>query len=114
MKIVFFGTPDFSIPSLTSIIDSNHTLLLVITNPDQKSGRGLNKNPSSVKQFCDTKNINCKSFDNLDDKNTYNYWNKKYYKCTVLNNSFFTLKEIYKKIKMKKFSKENSKKELYR
>jgi len=34
MKIVFFGTPDFSIPSLQSIIDSKHILVSVVTNPD--------------------------------------------------------------------------------
>ena len=49
MKIIFFGTPDFSIPSLTSILDSNHELLLVITNPDKKSGRGLKTTFSPVK-----------------------------------------------------------------
>ena len=73
MKIVFFGTPDFSIPSLKSIIESNYTLLSVITNPDKKSGRGLNKRLSPIKSFCNSASINCTSFDDLEGEGLYNY-----------------------------------------
>ena len=64
MKIVFFGTPDFSIPALQSIIDSKHELLSVVTNPDKKSGRGLNKGSSPVKIFCKQKNCQDEAFVN--------------------------------------------------
>ena len=53
MKIVFFGTPEFAIPSLDLIIKSNHSLLSVITNINKKSGRGLKEKSSPVKKFCD-------------------------------------------------------------
>ncbi len=39
MKIVFFGTPDFAIPTLQSLIDSKHTVLAVVTQPDKPVGR---------------------------------------------------------------------------
>ena len=46
MKIIFFGTPDFAIPSLTLLNESNHEIVAVVTTPDKKSGRGLKiKNP---------------------------------------------------------------------
>lgn len=39
MKIVFFGTPDFAIPTLQSLIDSKHEVLAVVTQPDKPVGR---------------------------------------------------------------------------
>lgn len=39
MKIVFFGTPNFAIPTLQSLIDSKHTVLAVVTQPDKPVGR---------------------------------------------------------------------------
>ncbi len=40
MKIVFFGTPDFAIPVLTKIYESEHEILAVVTAPDKQRGRG--------------------------------------------------------------------------
>ena len=73
MKIVFFGTPEFAIPTLASITHSNHNLLLVVTNPNQKSGRGLKVVPSPIKDFCNKESINCISFDDFKKQETYNY-----------------------------------------
>lgn len=36
MKLVFMGTPDFSVPSLEKLIKSNHEILAVVTQPDRK------------------------------------------------------------------------------
>ena len=49
MKLVFFGTPEFSVPTLDALYESPHDVLGVVTNPDQKSGRGLKIQSSSVK-----------------------------------------------------------------
>ncbi len=73
MKIVFFGTPNFSIPALQAIIDSKYTLLSVVTNPDKKSGRGLTKSSSAIKTFCKQENIPCVSFDNFNDNQASDY-----------------------------------------
>ena len=72
MKIIFFGTPDFAIPSIKKLIESEHDLLAVVTNPDKKSGRGLKSKPSPVKSFCIAENINCISYLDFSDKETYN------------------------------------------
>ena len=49
MKIIFFGTPDFAIPSLTLLNESNHEIVAVVTTPDKKSGRGLKIKKPPVK-----------------------------------------------------------------
>ncbi|MEF9426612.1 MAG: methionyl-tRNA formyltransferase [Candidatus Mariimomonas ferrooxydans] len=40
MRLVFFGTPGFSLPSLNALLGSKHKVLAVVTQPDRKSGRG--------------------------------------------------------------------------
>lgn len=40
MKVVFMGTPDFAVPTLEALIDSNHEVVSVITQPDKPKGRG--------------------------------------------------------------------------
>ncbi len=51
MKIVFMGTPDFSIPSLKILLENNHKILAVVTQPDRERGRGKKVSFTSVKQF---------------------------------------------------------------
>ncbi|MCH7755398.1 methionyl-tRNA formyltransferase, partial [candidate division KSB1 bacterium] len=50
MKILFMGTPEFAVPSLTSIYESTHELVGVVTAPDKPVGRGLKIKPSPIKQ----------------------------------------------------------------
>lgn len=40
MKIIFMGTPDFSVPTLESLIQSRHEVIAVVTQPDKPKGRG--------------------------------------------------------------------------
>ncbi|PKM55222.1 MAG: methionyl-tRNA formyltransferase [Firmicutes bacterium HGW-Firmicutes-5] len=40
MRILFMGTPDFSVPTLESLLDSEHEIIGVITQPDKPKGRG--------------------------------------------------------------------------
>ena len=49
MKLVFFGTPYFAIPSLKALHKSIHEICAVVTVPDQRYGRGLKKTPSPIK-----------------------------------------------------------------
>lgn len=51
MKIVFMGTPDFSIPSLQKLIESKHKVLAVVTQPDKERGRGQKVSFTPVKEF---------------------------------------------------------------
>lgn len=40
MKVIFMGTPDFSVKALESIINAGHEVVAVVTQPDKKKGRG--------------------------------------------------------------------------
>jgi methionyl-tRNA formyltransferase len=51
MKIVFAGTPEFSVPALQSLLDSPHDVLAVYTQPDRPAGRGRKTTASPVKQL---------------------------------------------------------------
>ena len=57
MKIVFWGTPEYSLRSLESINNSNHELVGVVTQPDKKRSRGNKLIPSPVKQYAIKNNI---------------------------------------------------------
>ncbi|MEO1622024.1 MAG: methionyl-tRNA formyltransferase [Cyanobacteria bacterium J06632_3] len=50
MKVVFFGTPQFAVPSLKSLLaHSDFDVLAVVTQPDKRRGRGGKVTPSPVK-----------------------------------------------------------------
>jgi methionyl-tRNA formyltransferase len=49
MRIVFAGTPDFAVPSLERLLESEHTVVAVYTQPDRPAGRGRKDKPSPVK-----------------------------------------------------------------
>ncbi len=49
LRIVFAGTPDFSVPPLKALLDSPHEVTAVYTQPDRPAGRGRKLTPSPVK-----------------------------------------------------------------
>lgn len=49
MKIVFFGTAEFAIPSFRALIESEHTVVALVTQPDRKRGRNLKLSPPPTK-----------------------------------------------------------------
>lgn len=51
MRILFWGTPDFSVPSLRAIIGEGHDVVGVVTQPDRPAGRGQEVRRSHVKQI---------------------------------------------------------------
>ena len=51
MKIVFFGTPEFAIPSLEALIADGHEIAAVVTAPDKPGGRSHKLLQSDVKKF---------------------------------------------------------------
>lgn len=50
MRVVFMGTPDFSVPTLQKIIDAGHEVVAVVTQPDKPKGRGKAMQFSPVKE----------------------------------------------------------------
>ena len=57
MNIIFMGTPDFSIPSLKTLIESKHNVLAVVTAPDKQRGRGRKVSYTPVKEFAINNNL---------------------------------------------------------
>lgn len=50
MKVVFMGTPDFSVATLKAIVEAGHEVAAVVTQPDKPKGRGGAMSFSDVKQ----------------------------------------------------------------
>jgi len=57
MKVIFFGSDEFGIPSLCEI-KKNFDLLAVVTAPDKPKGRGLKLLPTPVKKWAEENSIN--------------------------------------------------------
>jgi len=58
MRIVFFGTPQFAVPSLEALIaHAEFDVVAVVTQPDKRRGRGKQVTPSPVKQVAIAANI---------------------------------------------------------
>jgi methionyl-tRNA formyltransferase len=51
LRLLFFGTPDFAVPTLASMVASRHPVVGVVTQPDRARGRGHQLSPSPVKVF---------------------------------------------------------------
>ena len=49
MKILFMGTPDFSVPVLKALKEAGHEIVLAVTQPDKPKGRGKTVQFSAVK-----------------------------------------------------------------
>ncbi len=51
MKIIYAGTPDFAVPALQALLNSNYKVVAVYTQPDRPAGRGKKLIASPVKQL---------------------------------------------------------------
>ena len=51
LKIAFFGTPDIAVWVLQALHDAAIIPTLVVTNPDQRQGRGMERASSPVKKW---------------------------------------------------------------
>ncbi|MDV7337954.1 methionyl-tRNA formyltransferase [Terasakiella sp. A23] len=57
LRLVFMGTPDFSVPLLSALIDAGHEVVCVYSQPPRKSGRGQKVNLTPVHAFAESKGI---------------------------------------------------------
>lgn len=49
MRVLFWGTPDFALPSLRALLGEGHDVVGVVTQPDRPAGRGRAQRASPVK-----------------------------------------------------------------
>lgn len=57
LRIIFMGTPEFAVPSLQSLVESNSNVVAVITVPDKPAGRGQKQTASPVKIYAESQGI---------------------------------------------------------
>ena len=50
MRILFMGTPEFAVPSLTQLVEAGYEPVAVATGPDRPRGRGQEMSPTPVKR----------------------------------------------------------------
>src|SRR5688572_4807491 len=51
MRLVFLGSPSFSVPSLAALLHAGHEVALVVTQPDRPAGRGRAPTPPPVAAY---------------------------------------------------------------
>jgi methionyl-tRNA formyltransferase len=75
-KIIFMGTPEFSVPTLESLIKNKFNILKVYTQPPKKSKRGQKVNSSPVENFCIENKVIFDNPLNLNNEKEFNNFKK--------------------------------------
>lgn len=70
LKIIFAGTPEFAVPILQGLINSQHQITAVFTQPDRPAGRGQKLHASPVKLLAQQHNLPVHQAITLRDENT--------------------------------------------
>lgn len=68
LRVVFFGTPEFALPTLEALSTSRHPVVGVITQPDRAKGRGQHSKPGPVKQLAERSGFTVFQPDRLRDE----------------------------------------------
>lgn len=71
MKVIFAGTPEFARQALAAINTAGHDVVLVLTQPDRPSGRGMKLTPSPVKQEAEKHGVPVYQPEKLKDPATH-------------------------------------------
>jgi methionyl-tRNA formyltransferase len=69
MRIVFAGTPEFALPPLRALIESNHEVVAVLSQPDRPAGRGQKLQASAVKRLAIDNSLTVITPENLREDN---------------------------------------------
>lgn len=69
LRIVFMGTPDFAVASLSALVENGYQVVGVVTAPDKPAGRGQKMQQSAVKAFALTSQIPVLQPEKLKDEN---------------------------------------------
>tara|TARA_B100000035_G_scaffold256174_1_gene225973 strand:+ start:1543 stop:2463 length:921 start_codon:yes stop_codon:yes gene_type:complete len=73
LKIVFMGTPDFSIPTLKTLLNSNHKILYVYSQPAKKANRGQKINSTPIELFSKENFLKIRTPESLDSEEEFNF-----------------------------------------
>ena len=73
LKIIFMGTPNFSVPILDSIYKSNHKIISVYTQYPKKKYRGQKKNYTPIHEYAQKNKIDIRYPEKLDTTEELNF-----------------------------------------
>ena len=67
LKIVFMGTPEFSVTTLEALINNKFENLSIYTQPPKKSKRGQKINVSPIQKYSEKNNLPVRNPENLNN-----------------------------------------------
>ena len=70
-RIIFFGSPDFAVPSLKALFGSAYRPDLVVTQPDRPAGRGRKTAPTAVRKAAEELGLPVMVLENFRDEAAY-------------------------------------------
>ena len=73
-KIIFMGTPQFSVPTLEVLEKSLYKIICVYTQPPKESKRGQKLNPSPVQKVAENLNLAIRCPNNLNTEEEFNFF----------------------------------------
>jgi len=73
-KIVFMGTPKFSVPALEALVKSSYKVSCVYTQSPKKSNRGQKLNPSPIQKYAESLTLNIRNPENLKTEEEFKFF----------------------------------------
>ena len=70
------GTPQFSVPTLKSLLSSDHKILAIYSQPASKANRGQKVSSSKIELFAKQNSLNIRTPKKLDTEEEYNFLKK--------------------------------------
>ena len=67
MRLIFMGTPDFSVPVLQAVLDAGHQVVCVYSQPPRRAGRGMEERKTPVHLLADQHAIEVRTPVSLKD-----------------------------------------------
>ncbi len=57
LRIIFMGTPHYSVPALSALIDAGHEIVAVYSQPPRRSGRGMEEKKSPIHELAEANGV---------------------------------------------------------
>lgn len=68
LRLVYMGSPDFSVPTLARLLEAGHQVVSVYSQPPRPAGRGHKKRPSPVHAFAEARGLPVRTPKSLKSK----------------------------------------------
>jgi len=70
LRLIFMGTPDFSVAALKALIDAGHEVVAAYSQPPRKSGRGQKRTPSPLHAYAQSQGLEVRTPASFKDPGT--------------------------------------------